>query len=142
MQTFKWPKGKRANLKVYAANHPQRKPTEEWFATEILRNINNERLGVYYNTWLMVESLIDPNNPNTKFGFHTWVWAIEAVLGAETCCKIGKRVCEEQNFTLGEAKQHFEEYRRQQAHAFGLAEKASWQEIDRARHEYMERHYR
>lgn len=139
METFQWPQGKCADLKVYAADDPQRKPTEDWFADNILQSINDVRRGVYRNAWLLAESLKEPNSQNNKFGFQTWLWAIEAVLGAETCCQIGKKVCEEQNYTLEEAKQHYEDQRKQEALSLGLSEDAGWKEINKA-YELMSRH--
>ena len=131
---FQWPKGTQAQLQVYPANHPQRKPTEEYFAGVVRDNIRQSRNGEYVNTWLMIESLKDLSDPQPQHsGFHSFFWAIQGVLGDDSCREIGKRVCEQEGFTLEEAERHMEDHRRQEATKYGLTESASWDEIGEAR---------
>jgi hypothetical protein len=113
---FQWPKGTQAQLQVYPANHPQRKPTEEYFAGVVRDNIRQSRNGKYDETWLMIESLKDLSDPQPqRFGFHSFFWAIQGVLGDDSCREIGKRVCEQEGFTLEEAERHMEDHRRREA---------------------------
>jgi hypothetical protein len=131
---FQWPQGTQAQLKVYPANHPQRKPTEEYFAGVVRDNIRQARSGDYVNLWLMIESLKDLSDPHPQHsGFHSFFWAIQSVLGDDSCRKIGEQVCKDENFTLEEAERHMEDYRRQEAVKYGLAETASWDEVREAR---------
>lgn len=130
MQTFQWPKGTQAELKVYPKNHPQRKPTEEYFAEDCVRHdIRDVRSGEYVNLWLLIDSLKNLEDPTVSAGFHTWLWAIEGVLGGDSCREIGKRVCAEEKFTIEEGNRLMEDYRRQEAKKYGLPETASWEEI-------------
>lgn len=102
MGKFQWPKGTQAELRLYPADHPQRKLTEEYFVEEVRRNIRDVRSGNYVNLWLLVDSLKNLNDPEVRAGFDTWLWAIKGVLGVDTCREIGKRVCEEEGFTIEE----------------------------------------
>lgn len=128
MQKFQWPKGTQAELQVYPADHPQRKPTEEYFADEVRRNINDVRSGRdYINLWLLIDSLKNLSDNQVSAGFHTWLWAIEGVLGTDGCQAVGKRVCEEMSFTIEEGERLREEYR--------LKETASWDQINKRRNQ-------
>lgn len=103
---FRHPEGTTSQLRVYSADHPMRVPTEQYFAQSIRDSINDVRNGVYHNLWLLVESLKGVNDPeSTDSGFESWEWRIGCVLGSQTCIEIGKQVCQEQNFTLEEAKE-------------------------------------
>lgn len=137
---FQWPQGLEAQLTVYPMNHPQRKPTEEYFAGVVREDIGHSRGGNYSNTMLMIESLRDLSNPQPQnHGFHTFYGKIRRVLGDDSCREIGKRVCEEEGFTLEEAERHMEDHRRQEATKYGLAETASWDEVSEARQKARER---
>ncbi len=103
-EKFLWPRSERKYLRVYSAKDPKRKPTEAWFANDIRRNIADVRAGEYVNLWLLIESLEGLTDRRFDAGFETWLWAIEAVLGEDTCRSIGKTVCKMEGFTLEEAK--------------------------------------
>ena len=141
METFQWPKGTQAELKVYPKDHTQRKPTEKYFEDEVRKNIYQVRNNEYTNLWLLIDSLKNLEDQNVRSGFHTWLWAIVCVLGDETCCDLGKRVCQEESFTIEEGNILMEKYRRQEALKYGLAETASWKEINKVsgkrRQKYM-----
>lgn len=140
MEAFQWPSGTGAELKVYPADHPQRKLTEEYFANEVRQTIKDVRSGrEYINLWLLTDSLKNLKDPSVRAGFDTWLWAIAGVLGEETCKAIGERVCREESFTLEETERLWEDYRRQQAEEYRLPKNASWEEIQKAR-ERRERH--
>lgn len=101
---FEWPRGTQAELKVYPVNHPQRKPAEAYFANEVRKNIQDVRLGDHVNLWLLIDSLKNLRDRRYTSGFHTWLWAIEGILGADLCRAIGKAVCEQENFTIEEGE--------------------------------------
>lgn len=130
-ERFKWPKGTQAELKVYPQDHPQRRPTEEYFANQVRRDITDVRSGrEYANLWLLIESLQDLSDPKPQnSGFHSWLWAIEGVLGADACRQIGERVCSEEGFTVEEGEHLVEVYRSRKAKDCDLPETASWEEI-------------
>jgi hypothetical protein len=100
---FVWPKGTAIELRVYPTEHPQRKPTEQYFEEEVRRSINEVRNGEYANVWLLVASLKGLNEDG-RYGFETWYWAIGGVLGKETCREIGRKVCDEEKFTIKEGE--------------------------------------
>jgi hypothetical protein len=104
MEQFQWPQGAEKDLEVYPIDHPQRQPTEEYFANSVRRDNPDVRNGNQVNLWLLIDSLKNLKDPKVEAGFHTWLWAITAVLGADTCREIGKRVCEEEHFTIKEGK--------------------------------------
>jgi hypothetical protein len=104
LKKFVWPKGTQAELSVYPENHPQRRPTEAYFAEDVRRNIHDVRAGNDVNLWLLIESLRNLEDQRYTHGFHAWLWAIEAVLGAEACRGIGKVVCEQEGFTIEEGE--------------------------------------
>lgn len=101
---FRWPSGTQAQLKVYPKSHPQRKPTEAYFANQVRKDIQDVRHGNAVNLWLLIESLKNLTDRRNTSGFHTWLWAIEGVLGADTCRAIGKAVCEQEHFTIEEGE--------------------------------------
>lgn len=101
---FRWPSGTKAQLKVYPEFHPQRKPAEAYFANQVRKDIQDVRRGNTVNLWLLIESLKNLTDRRHTSGFHTWLWAIEGVLGADTCRAIGKAVCEQEHFTVEEGE--------------------------------------
>lgn len=103
-EKFLWPHGERKYLRVYSANDPKRKPTEAWFANDVRRNIADVRSGEYVNLWLLIESLEGLTDRRFDAGFETWLWAIEAVLGEDTCRSIGKTVLRNGRIYLGRSK--------------------------------------
>lgn len=140
LEPFRWPQGTAVELKVYPPNHPQRKPTERYFAQSVRRDINDVREHRdFVNLWLLIDSLKNLSDPSVKSGFHTWLWAIEGVLGNDSCKEIGKRVCEEEKFTVEEGERLMEVYRQQEGEKYGLGKNASWDKIHRAR-DRAERH--
>src|SRR5260370_40234744 len=102
METFRWPQGARADLSVYPKDHPQRQPAEEYFANNVRGVIYDVRNGGTVNLWVLVCSLKNLRDSNDSPRFDTWLWAIDAVLGGDTCREIGERVCKEEGFTLEE----------------------------------------
>lgn len=105
MEKFQWPLGTQAQLKVYPKNHPQRIPTELYFANQVredIRGVRSADPNHLPNLWLLIDSLKEINNPTIRAGFNTWLWAIESVLGGESCREIGLRVCREEGFTIDE----------------------------------------
>jgi hypothetical protein len=129
MQQFHWPKGTQAELKIYTDDDPQRAPTEEYFENQVRRDINDVRNGVYYNLLLLITSLQNLKGESGKAGFDTWLWAITGVLGAETCKRIGKQVCEEEQFTIEEGECLMENYRRKSAEDLGISPDSTWDKI-------------
>jgi hypothetical protein len=140
---FIWPSGTQAELKAnpYSEDHPQRIPTEEYFAGEIRKNITDVREGEEYsNLWLLITSLKNLENPKLSHGFDSWLWAIEAVLGMDTCKRIGSEVCKEMNFTLNEAEEIYNgAYREKIALGCKLNADATWDEIRKATEKSQER---
>ena len=137
---FQWPSGTQAQLRVYPQDHPQRKPTEEYFEGVVRNNIEQARGGDYTNLWLMIESLKDLSDPQPHHhGFHSFFWAIEGVLGADSCREIGKKACKAERFTLKEAERHMEDYRRKEAESLNLKKSATWDEIREARSKKQKR---
>lgn len=105
MEKFQWPRGTQAELSVYPNGHPQRIPTEEYFANQVRKDIRGVRSGDgnhLPNLWLLIDSLKELNDRSLNSGFNSWLWAIESVLGADTCREIGERVCREEGFTIEE----------------------------------------
>lgn len=124
MISFQWPQGARPELKVYPADHPQRKPTEAYFAGVVRNDIRDIRNGAYINLWLMIEALKDLKDPQPQhFGFHTFLWAIQGVLGDDSCRAIGEQVCISENFTLEEAEELMEKWRRQRNVKHGFSKR-------------------
>src|SRR5260370_42509832 len=100
MVKFQWPLGELSELKIYPTDHPERKPTEEYFACVIRRDIRDvRRYGNFTNLPVLIMILT-----GRKAEFHSWLKCVETVLGNETCRAIGKRVCREEDFTLEEGK--------------------------------------
>jgi len=137
MEKFQWPKGTYAELEVYTEDNPQLAPTMQYFAEEVRRNIRFVREGKLEgptNLWLLIDSLRNLTDPNTRAGFHTWLWAMERVLGVERCRAIGKQVCADESFTIAEGL-HLqtqlggEDWRTERQELTAFAQKGRWYQV-------------
>ena len=133
MKKFLWPQGTEDSLVVYSDDHPQRKPTEEYFANIVRRVISDIRFGTLDSLNLLIDSLRNLTDSEINSGFDTWLWAFKGVLGSETCKKIGEAVCSEMNFTIEEGENVLNQVRIRSAIKLELNENASWEEIQEER---------